>query len=286
MAHAGGAVDVQTDDDACLTRERLAAEIALRGAQLEPGAKVRLGVHVKRTETGVAVEVTGRNERAPLSRRHLEADSCEDALTAVALIAALAVSEDAAPVDDPAPEPEPARAEVVEPRPKETTYGSFAWTASSFARGQVGPRLAVGRATRRTLFPWSELAIGATLTRTVSGGGGEAELSWIAFRGTLAPVGITLGARGMVSLYGMLETGAVVAAGKKVTTNETRTLPWLAVGVGAQLRWDLGTALIAVQAGVKVPASRDDLVFANGGTVYQMPAMGGEGAIVLGTHFP
>ena len=288
LACAGGAVEVVTNDDACLARHRLAEEIAARGARLDPRATIRLGVRVETTDKGVSIDVTGQSERGLLSRRHLEADSCADALTAVALIAALAVADDAAPVKAAAEPSEDDDAPALQPQPQrhELVYGSFAWAASSFARGQTGPRLAIGRSMRRTFLPWFEGAVSATLTRTLSGGDGQAALSWFTVREALAPLGMMLGARGVASLYCMLEAGVVVAVGSGATANVTRRLPWLAAGAGARVQWELGRWLLGAEAGMKAPFARDQLASANGGTVYRSPALGGEGAISLGIHFP
>jgi hypothetical protein len=312
LAHAGAAhardtaVMVESNDESCVSAERLRREVARRGGRIDPEGEVRLRVRITRTNDAVTLDVAGQNERGALAERSFVASSCEEAVDALALLVVLSGSREEGPhggepgrdsASAPAGHASPVLAERGASHEAPTgaaagahaarVYASLAWVATSFAEGQTGGRLAVGFDARRTLVPWAEAGISATLPRTVTGGGGEANLTWVSGRAAIAPVGIALGPHAVGSVYVGIEAGGLFASGSGPERVQSHTRPWLAAAVAARLRWELGSrAFVDVEGGGKAPLLQYEFVFINGGTAYRLPAVGVEGGLTLGMHFP
>lgn len=305
MAH-DARVAVDLDSEGCVAQEDLRREVEARGAQIAQDAPVRLRVRVDRA-SGVLLDVTGERAEGALSARRLVAASCAEALVALALVVALAADEPAAapppdperpPAAPPAPPPAPppvardapsppapaARSEVKAPR---VPYVAASLLATSLAEGQAGARLAAGLAAPRTWLPWVEASASLTLPRAVSGGGGDARLTWAVGRLSAAPVGVAVSSGVHASAYAAAEAGVLFASGEGPTRTRSSSRPWLAAAAGARVRGSIGSRFFtAFSAGAIVPVVRDELVFLGGGTAYRVPVVGAEGALSFGGDFP
>lgn len=286
-------IAIEATNPDCVSLEQIATEVGPSGVQIDPAAPVRLRVDLTRTEQGITIEVAGENEGKTLLRRSFTASSCAEALDALALVVTLAADEsttllaveherDTTTANTSPPSVE--RASVDHPA---HFVADVALLATSFAEGQAGARASVGFASRRWLLPSAHLGVGGTLPRTVSGGGGDAALTWAFGRAAMTPLGIPLGSRGLLGMYGALEVGAVFAAGSGPPKTDSRARPWLAASAGLEGRVDLSSRwFLGLEAGANMPLIRDNFVFLSGGAVYRVPAVAVESAIAVGMHFP
>jgi len=296
-------VVVSVDGGTCVTQAALRDAVMVRGGKVSDDAVVRLRVRVDAPPEGnsepVSVQVAGQGTHGALAERRFVASSCREAIDALGLVIALAADDDAA--DDPmpsalAPAAPPERDAVSEPPviTAETKPGPptvFALRAgavgTTFGEGQLGARVAGSLEWRRTLLPWIEAAATITFPRTIDGGGGGADASWITARLAAAPVGLRIGDSLQLSLFGAFDVGSLGVTGTGPARVESKGRAWLAVAAGARMRWDLGARFFAgLDALAVVPLVRDEFVFVNGGSAYRVPGIGAETAIFAGVRFP
>lgn len=290
-------VAVDVDGGSCVAHEGFRQEVEARGGRVDDDASVRLRVRMLPHEGGssVAVDVSGEGPRGALASRTFVAVSCAEAVDAAALLVALSGVEASNPEPTPEPpSPPPAIDAPAPPSPRvsersSTTslYASGAIVGTSLGEGQIGGRLALGLAAERAWLPWIEAAASANVPRSISGGGGEATLTWISGRVAVSPIGIALAPSLFASAYAGAEAGALFASGDGTSRVDSRTRPWLAALAGARLRWDVGSRIFAgADAGAALPLLRDEFVFVHGGTAYRTPIVAFETALSLGTRFP
>ncbi|WP_437825574.1 hypothetical protein [Sorangium sp. So ce1153] len=186
-----------------------------------------------------------------------------------------------------APPARPSRATARETTPATKLYAALGLVATPPYEGPAGARLSGGLASDRAFFPWAEVGVGATLPRTVSGGGAWVSLTWLTARASLAPVGASLGDRVFASAYMMFDAGALLASGEGAPKVYSRWRPWLETGAGARVRALLGTwSFVDGQVGAALPLLRDEFFYVNGGTAYQAPAVRLDAALSIGAYFP
>lgn len=293
------------DSAGCVDERTIEPALASRATKTAPDATVRLRAKVTRTEGAVTVEVSGDDARGPLERREFHARTCEDAVDALALYASLSsessvavVGAPLAAVGPPAPAAEPV--DTASPRQAGPLAPSFApsfapsigigLTFTSLAEGQVGARLGFGLVTAprvRVAFPLVEASFELPIPRTLSGGGGDAEIFSLRGRGTVVPIALPLGSASLLGPYAALEGGALFVSGSGPSLVQSRSRPYGAVAVGGMARVALGGRLSLVfSAGTVVPFLRDEFVFVNGGTAYRVPSVGLEASFGVGMSFP
>ncbi|WP_437898682.1 hypothetical protein [Sorangium sp. So ce124] len=181
----------------------------------------------------------------------------------------------------------PSRATARETTPATKLYTSLGLVATPLYEGPAGARLSGGFASGRLFFPWAELGMGATLPRTVFGGGAAVNLTWFTARASLAPLGASLGDHVFVSAYIMLDVGAVLASGEGAPKVDSRWRPWLEAGAGARMRALVGAwSFVEGQIAAALPLRRDEFYFVHGGTAYQAPAVRLDAALSVGIFFP
>lgn len=319
MAHDRSVV-VSLDGGTCVAQSALHDAVASRGGRIAEDAPVHLRVKVDARRDGrVGIEIGGRGAHGVLAERRFVASSCAEATDALGLVIALAGDEaekndvvmaspssaNDPPAAEPAPPPnettataetllpvpaEPAaemRTPSVEPSPPSRFALGAGAIGTTLGEGQIGARLAGTLEWRRSLFPWVEVSASANVPRTIEGGGGGADATWIAGRFAAAPIGIELGARSRLSAFGAVDAGVLRVSGSGATRVDTATRPWFALAAGARVRWDLGERWFGgLDAAALVPLVRDDFVFLNGGTAYRVPAVAMESQICMGAHFP
>ncbi|XYI02325.1 hypothetical protein ACMHYB_22230 [Sorangium sp. So ce1128] len=315
-AHAANlGVAVELDEQRCVTLDEVRAAAALRGGRVDADSTVRLRVQVREAESPSAVTlvISGEGAHGAIEARTFEADSCAEAVSALGLVVTMAGEEEEAPVEAPRAEPlpvtpparpsqgtareisltsaappaRPSQATARETTPAMKPYAALGLVATPLYEGPAGARLSGGFASGRVFVPWAELGVGATLPRTVVGGGAAVSLTWLTARASLAPLGAPLGGHIFVSAYMMFEAGAVLASGEGAPKVYSRWRPWLEAGAGARMRALLGAwSFVEWQVGPALPLLRDEFVFVHGGTAYQAPAVRLDAAFSIGVHFP
>ncbi len=293
-SEAGATLFILVDGEAkeCIDERRLASSLAVRATRLSEDATLRLRASVSREGSAVIVSISGTNARGPLEPREFRADTCDEAADALVLYAALSAetAEPSAPPTAPPPRrsvaPPASTAEPPVPIPFAPTFG-LAVTASSLAEGQIGARLSFGAFAPRVVVPLLEASIELPIPRTVSGGGGDAEVFSARARATLVPAGFPLGTQGLVGPYVALEGGALFVSGRGPRLVRSQASATGTLACGGMVRLGLGGHFfIALSAGAVLPFPRDTFVFTNGGTAYQVPTLGIDGAIGVGMSFP
>ncbi|WP_437509516.1 hypothetical protein [Sorangium sp. So ce1099] len=308
-------VAVELDEQRCVTLDEVRAAAALRGGRVDAGSTVRLRVHVREAEppSAVTLVISGEGAHGAIESRTIVADSCAEAASALGLVVTMAGEDQQAQVEasraeplpltpparppqdtarensptSTAPPARPSRATARETTPATKLYAAFGFVATPPYEGPAGARLSGGLASDRVFFPWAELAVGATLPRTVLGGGASVSLTWLTARASLAPLGASLGDQVFVSVYMMFDAGALLASGEGAPEVYSRWRPWLEAGAGARMRALLGAwSFVDGQVGPALPLLRDEFFFVHGGTAYQAPAVRLDAALSVGAYFP
>ncbi|XXT21081.1 hypothetical protein WME94_05860 [Sorangium sp. So ce429] len=315
-AHAANiGVAVELDEQRCVTLDEVRAAAALRGGRVDADSTVRLRVHVREAEppSAVTLVISGEGAHGAIEARTIMADSCAEAASALGLVVTMAGEDEQAQVEasraeslPPTPPASPSRATARESSPtstapparpsrataRETTparklYAALGLVATPLHVRPAGARLSGGLASDRVFLPWAELGVGATLPRTVFGGGAAVSLTWLTARASLAPLGASLGDHVFVSAYVMFDAGALLASGEGAPEVYSRWRPWLEAGAGARMRALLGAwSFMDWQVGPALPLLRDEFYYVHGGTAYQAPAVRLDAALSIGAYFP
>ncbi|WP_437915876.1 hypothetical protein WME73_12685 [Sorangium sp. So ce302] len=315
-AHAANVgVAVELDEQHCVTLDAVRAAAALRGGHVDADSPVRLRVHVREAEppSAVTLVITGEGAHGAIEARTIVADSCAEAASALGLVVTVAGEDEQAPVEASRAEPpsltpparpsqgtaresspthtappvRPSRATARETTPATKLYAALGLVATPLYVGPTGARLSGGLASGRVFFPWAELGVGATMPRTVVGGGASVSLTWLTARAALAPLGASLGDHVFVSAYMMFDAGALLASGEGAPAVYSRWRPWLEAGAGARMRALLGAwSFMDWQVGPALPLLRDEFYYVHGGTAYKAPAVRLDAALSIGAYFP
>ncbi|XXY46000.1 hypothetical protein WME91_38960 [Sorangium sp. So ce269] len=315
-AHAANVgVAVELDEQRCVTLDEVRAAAALRGGRVDADSTVRLRVHVREAEppSAVTLVISGEGAHGAIEARTITADSCAEAASALGLVVTMAGEDEQAQIEasraeplpptppaspspgtaressptSTAPPARPPRATARETTPATKLYAALGLVATPPYEGPAGARLSGGLASDRVFLPWAELGVGATLPRTVFGGGAAVSLTWLTARASLAPLGASLGDHVFVSAYVMFDAGALLASGEGAPEVYSRWRPWLEAGAGARMRALLGAwSFMDWQVGPALPLLRDEFYYEHGGTAYQAPAVRLDTALSVGAYFP
>lgn len=312
-ANVGAAVEL--DEQRCVTLDAVRAAAALRGGHVDADSPVRLRVDVREAEppSAVTLVISGEGAHGAIEERTIVADSCAEAVSALGLAVTMAGEDEQAQVEasraeppslmpperpsqgtarelsptSTAPPERPSRATARETTPATKLYAALGLVATPLYEVPAGARLSGGLASGRLFFPWAELSMGATLPRTVFGGGAAVNLTWLTARASLAPLGASLGDHVFVSAYIMLDVGAVLASGEGAPKVDSRWRPWIEAGAGARMRALLGVwSFVEWQVGAALPLRRDEFYYVHGGTAYQAPTVRLDAALSVGVLFP
>lgn len=293
-ANVGAAVEL--DEQRCVTLDAVRAAAALRGGHVDADSPVRLRVDVREAEppSAVTLVISGEGAHGAIEERTIVADSCAEAVSALGLAVTMAGEDEQAQVEASRAEPpslmppeRPSRATARETTPATKLYAALGLVATPLYEVPAGARLSGGLASGRLFFPWAELSMGATLPRTVFGGGAAVNLTWLTARASLAPLGASLGDHVFVSAYIMLDVGAVLASGEGAPKVDSRWRPWIEAGAGARMRALLGVwSFVEWQVGAALPLRRDEFYYVHGGTAYQAPTVRLDAALSVGVLFP
>jgi hypothetical protein len=242
------------------------------------------------------------------TEREVAGDTCEEVVSALALVAALAVDPNATTAPLPLPTPPPhlpaapapsrrpiAAAVVATPRPVQAppVVARTAVSAGGLVAVGAAPAPLVGAsfavaATRPRggwLEPTVRLGLAAATTGTVSVSGGTASFASLA--GTIdgCPGGWTLG-RWRLEPCLRLEAGVVAAQGEGVVQPRTDTHPWAAAAAVGRAEWRFSQGFFGELAGgLCVPLVRTTFFFEPNTTLYRTSPVGGVFSAGLGLRF-
>ena len=231
-------------------RERLPTARFATGT--EPAAR-SFTIAIAATDDGYTGALTAGDGGAA---RRLAAHQCNDVVTALALITALAIDPSAA-VSAVAPPPTttPAR-----PGPRRWHLAGLA--GGALAGGVTPGALWIGAIGARLL----RRGLGHLDLEVVAGGdrdrsdAGEARFTYLIGRGSAC--WLALPRRVEVDACAVVEAGALRARGVDVVRAQDLTRPYLAAGVAAAARWPRASrGFLELRAGVSFPLIRDRFVF-------------------------
>ncbi len=322
-----------TGDTGCVDGAGFFAAIHARTAKVreathEPAgepAAVRVRVRLRRTargETGSLTLVDAHGHES--AARTVRADTCAEAVDALALVAALSIDPGAAAASAAAAGAPAAKADASDAlealdaeklppsvpagpdamaaptlratasAPSSRGAGSrWAWSAgggleavSAIGGLDPAPEVFVDLSSSRAglLSPSFRLA-GRYVTGTTSGGGDDVRFSWWMGELDACPLHIApLGLRGCADV----ELGEILASPHAAALND-RGQPWVAAGLRARARvWEGVTApfFVDLDLGLDAAITRQKFVIEPATAVYQAPVVVGHGGIDLGVRFP
>lgn len=282
-----------------------------------PGEHVRTLVARVRTAGGRGLEgvLVVREPAAPPTERVVRAESCEEVVTALAVIAAVVIdpvtartgvvdttasSADAPPsVEDAAAPATPTLPALSAPAPlPDSPRGAPAVRGSwSFSAGLGGGLVAgaaptvllsvpafveVSRDGRDVVSPSLRLRFERTFTSSNREGG-----AFLRTGGAIDLCPIALTARSVRAQPCLrAELAALSAKGRGVEPVRSDVRPWFAVGAVSRVRIELAPPVfVELEASVLVPAVRDRFYVEPFAVVYRAPAVGGASAFALGASF-
>lgn len=306
--------------EGCPDREALLREIGARTAHLRPAAPGQLArryrvVITARGKDGWEGRLELVDEEGRGVERTVAAATCDEAMSALALVAALAIEArlgeraeapsasaarppgPAAPLAPPgagAPPPEATGARAA--RPTASAQPPAGALAPGARLGVVGigatgaaPDPAFGPGLAVELRGDEGAALGRLIPFALFGprhevSGGAARFSLYAARGEACLGGATLGSRLRARPCAFVEGGALEARGLRtsaLTRPASTTLPWIALGPSARLDLRLEDRVsLDLALGLLVPVRREAFVLRNVGgqrevTVHEIPLAGG-----------
>jgi len=310
-AHADERVPVALEYVAppgCPDAEGFLAEIAARTSLprlAEPGERATaLDVVVSSIEGGYKGSLAIETATGAAAARNVSAASCEQVVSALALMTALALDPNAStaavkkePTPAPEPEPAPAKPTPVTASPAPSTVRKRRWrlqlggafevlagvVPSAFFLGR--PSVELGNAGQGR---WSmAFRLGAGFgSRTITGRSGAAEFSLVSGRLEGCPR-LRASKDVDISVCAALDAGRLEGAGVGVTPAERVERPWVAPGAVLRLEYEI-THLLELEAAGEgfVPLVRDRFFIGSGETLGRAAAIVGGATVGLGVRYP
>lgn len=290
---------------ACPSAERFFAQVEARTPLARTAsqgeAATTLVIVIKSVVGGSTATLELRAPDGATSTREVSAAQCEQVVTALALMTALAIDQNASvtPVAERAQPAAPAKAAMVPTAPR-----SPARAPGSRARfrWEVGAAVEVlgGVSSDPVLLvrPFVELEHDASwrfaLRVSVARARAQAETSVGAAQLTLwegrvegCPLRLEPSAAVRISPCVALDAGQLSALGKGVLPARQVDRPWLAAGGISRLEFGLlGLLAIELSGELFAPIVRDRFFVGANTTVHRAPAVAGGGALGLGVRFP
>lgn len=277
------------------------AELRSRTAHLRPAKDgefaTTLIAELLGEAAGVRGRLTVRKLNGELLTREVPGRTCQEVVSAMALIAALMVDPLALTSDGPsaAPEAPPPSAPSASPSPAPSTAPpppvasnraperrwAFGVEQRLTARTAVAPELAWGEAVSLMLL-WQgssfrpSLELSAHRARaTASRSFGSAELNWTAAQLTLCPWGTQPGPRWDVRACAQLQVGRLLGTGYATRNPAEGTIFWSSAGLQLEARTRLlGPLWLGLDAGALRPFSRESFYLAPTQTLHRIPSWG------------
>jgi len=264
----------------------------------------------------VAITEGGQESRGHLAirapdgaetEREVVGDTCEEVVSALALIAALAIDPHAkagptaAPVTPPTAAPlnvaqpiTPARAESP---PHSEGAGRETWhlgtSVGASVTGGIGPQLAAGGALAIQLVaprtwpvvPGASLGFERASSDASDSPRGTATFTWTVgflevcpLRGWLGPVSLAPCAR--------FEAGTLTGVGYDIVPSRSSTQAWAALGGAVRAEWSFaGPLFVSLEGGLRAPFVQPTFFFEPDSVVYRPPDVAGAGSASLGAYF-
>ena len=320
-ARADDLVAVQIDYEAragCPSADSFVRQLlgrAPRARLAVPGERVRVLVARVRPGAGHGLEglLVVRDPGAAPTERTVRAETCDEVVAALAVIAAVVIdpftartgtvdtaapsADQAPPVDvvvaaaPPVPSPTPPPADEAAPGPPADPR---MWTISAGLGGglvagsaptvllSVPVFVELSRAGREVVRPSARLRVEWTFSSSNSEGG-----AFVRTGGAIDLCPIALGASSLRAQPCMrAELAALYAKGRGVEPVRSAVRPWFALGAVARVRIDLPPPLfVELEAALILPVVRDRFYVEPDTVVYRAPTVGGTAAFALGASF-
>ncbi len=273
-----------------------------------------LAVHVDRDQGQLRGRLTIDELDGRKSVREVSGKTCEEVVSAIALVTALAIDAgpDAIVEAPPAPPattarpgptaPPPAPAQRDPPAPvapaapvapiTSTTRWEFGVQSGAF--GAVAPNIAWGGLVFLEMSEWNQpgfaysfrAALTIAQSPTFDSGGGDVSFQWTAVRLSGCPLALLVGpitARPCVGL----DAGSLLGRGTDLPTPLQATRAWVAATFeGRAALLTAGRFVIEAGGGLTVPLIRDTFVFQSPARIiHQVPQVGGFGTAGVGVTF-
>ena len=143
------------------------------------------------------------------------------------------------------------------------------------------------------LAPSFRVSVQRSLELTQTTGSNEsATLAWTFGRAEACPLRLAIGAAVDLRPCGFFDGGALYASGSAPVNASSQLRPWAAAGALARLEWakkDVAPGwdvVLAAQAGVVLPITREHFEFGPTTQIYQAPSVTGLGSVGGGVRFP
>lgn len=262
----------------CPAAAELFAEVQrLRGPLIagDVDPDVRARVRVREVGSGWVAEV----ETSGGGRRALEADTCQRAVEAAAVVLSLALANPRAPAEPAPAAPEPAPAPPVPPPPPPPArVAPFVGVTGGARFGVLASPVAAALLTGGVEWRWLrvEARVGLGAPSLVRGAGAAANVdSW--FHAGLTGCGAVVdAAAARLELCAMADAALLTAQGTAVPTPSQGSALWLGLFGGAAALSPIWRGLSAVlDGGVGVALARPRFFVERGGTLFEAPVLVG-----------
>jgi hypothetical protein len=261
----------------------------------------------------------------PRAVREVKGGTCDEVISALGLVTALAIDPRASTAPKPPPPPPPSAPSPPPPPPKPREhfpppprYAPLPWygpiadplpallTPAPEARWRVGWGLhfggasaiapsilpvlggfvAIARDSSAVLAPSFRLAILRADSGWITSGASLARFAWTAARAEGCPIRLEPApSLGIVPCV-HITAGALDASGISLAPQPGSARPWVAPGLLARVAWDIvDRVFLEAEGGVDFPLIRDTFYFAPANTAHAVPVAGGSFGVHLGTHF-
>ena len=240
-----------------------------------------------------------------VAKRVVAGHTCRGVVSALALVAVLAIDPLAAEAPSPQ-EPDSRRARAVpQPLPVAAPDNGRMWTsrtvvASGLEGGTViglfpnpAPSVSTFVEARRerssVLSPSARLSLSASVSSSASVSPGSASFRWMAAGLDGCPFELRFAKGWRATPCALLQAGVLAGSGAGVATPEAESRRWIALGGAARLSWSFFGAFFAEAHGRMVaPLARDTFVFVlpERVVVHAIPAVLGSFELGVGVHWP
>jgi len=240
-----------------------------------------------------------------VSKRVVAGHTCGGVVSALALVAALAVDPLAAEAPPSSPPDAPVARASPEPLPVKAPDHDRASTsrtvvASGLAGGgvvglfpdpapSVSTFIEVGRERGSALSPSARLSLSASASSSVSVSPGSASFRWMAATLDGCPLELRWAKGWRATPCAFVQLGVLAGSGRGVATPEAESRRWIALGGSARLNWNfLGAFFAEAQGRLEAPLARDTFVFAlpERVVVHAIPAVLGSFELGAGVRWP
>jgi hypothetical protein len=312
----------------CPGRDKFVEEMRARTTRFRVVAKSdatrTVAVEIHADAGGSTGRLLVRESDGREASRSVSAKRCEEVVTALALIAAVAIDPTAlsnappnpAPPPGPAPAPPPPpasrppaappseapppnaappRVAVVSeeaPRTSRFRLAVGAELAAMFATAPepligLRPFIELGSFGHRSVAPYFRLSFmrrGGSQAETEIGGG---TFTWTAARLEAGPIRYPPARAFAIQPGVFFDGGAIEATGEDAADAHRETRAWLAPGALLRASWSpLRVLVVEAEGGLAVPLLRYRFFFGPDATLWQVPPLAGTAGIGIGVRFP